>query len=140
MRSPMLGRWWCGSPLLRPPPRHCAGIHDSVGQPYNGGMSPSANGRTARGRFAKGNPGGPGNPHARRVAALRTALLASVTERDVKQVAQALVKRAKQGDVPAVRELLDRLLGKAGDITPDDAGPPIIHVITGVPRADDEVD
>jgi hypothetical protein len=74
------------------------------------------------------------------VAALRTALLESVTERDVQQVAQALVKRAKQGDVPAVRELLDRLLGKAGDITPDDAGPPIINVITGVPRADDEVD
>jgi len=32
---------------------------------------PFIDGRDARGRFTKGNPGGPGNPHARRVAALR---------------------------------------------------------------------
>src|SRR5207248_10793741 len=36
-------------------------------------------GRDARGRFAPGNPGGPGNPFARRVAELRTALLDMVT-------------------------------------------------------------
>jgi hypothetical protein len=74
------------------------------------------------------------------VGELRSALLASVTERDIRQVAQALLARAKQGEVPAVRELLDRLLGKAGDITPEDTGPPIINVITGVPRSEDETD
>lgn len=101
-------------------------------------MSPSPNGRTARGRFAKGNPGGPGNPHSRRVAVLREALMRSVTEEDIYVVAQALVSRAKSGDVPAVRELLDRVIGKGDDKSQE--SPPIIRVITGVPRADDEDD
>lgn len=30
--------------------------------------------RDARGRFVTGNPGGPGNPHARRTQELRSAL------------------------------------------------------------------
>jgi hypothetical protein len=46
--------------------------------------SPTGNGRTALGRFAKGNAGGPGNPHAKRVTALREALLAAVTDADIK--------------------------------------------------------
>jgi len=101
-------------------------------------MTPSRNGRTARGRFAKGNPGGPGNPHSRRVAALREALLESVTEDDIRAVAEALVSKAKGGDIPAVRELLDRLLGKGDDTSRDVA--PVIHLVTGVPRSDDEED
>jgi hypothetical protein len=32
-----------------------------------------SNGRDERGRFAVGNPGGPGNPFAKRAAALRKA-------------------------------------------------------------------
>jgi hypothetical protein len=42
------------------------------------------------------------------------------------------VKRARDGEVPAVRELLDRLLGRPGDVH-DVAAPPEICVITGVP-------
>jgi hypothetical protein len=98
--------------------------------------APSPNGRTARGRFAKGNPGGPGNPYAKRVADLRAALLESVTEADIRAVAKALVKRAKAGEVPAIRELLDRLVGKREDAVPEMTGPPIIKVVTGLP--DDE--
>jgi len=98
---------------------------------------PSPNGRTPRGQFAKGNPGGPGNPYARRTAALRSALLDAVTEADIRAVARALVKRAKDGEVPAVRELLDRLLGRAGDVQ-DLAAPTMLRVITGVPRSEDE--
>lgn len=75
--------------------------------------SPTRNGRTALGQFAKGNAGGPGNPHGKRVAALREALIAAVTEADIKAVAKALVARAKAGEVAAARELLDRLIGKA---------------------------
>lgn len=74
---------------------------------------PSPNGRTPRGHFAKGNPGGPGNPYARRTAALRSALLDAVTEADIRAVALTLVARAKDGDMAAIRELLDRLIGKA---------------------------
>ena len=98
--------------------------------------APSPNGRTPRGQFAKGNEGGPGNPYAKRVADLRAALLESVTEQDIRAVARALVKRAKEGEIPAIRELLDRLLGKAGDNPPEDAGGIVLNVVTGVPRAD----
>jgi hypothetical protein len=85
--------------------------HDQRQQ--NGRMeAPSRNGRTASGQFAKGNPGGPGNPHGRRVADLRAALLDAVTEADIRAVAKALVARAKAGEVPAIRELLDRMVGR----------------------------
>ena len=96
----------------------------------------SPNGRTARGRFAQGNPGGPGNPYARRTAALRSALLDAVTEADIRAVARALVKRAKAGEITAIRELLDRLLGKAGDASPEDAGGIVLNVVTGLPPDD----
>ena len=72
------------------------------------------NGDGARGpdgRFGPGNRAARGNPHARRVARLRTALLRAVTPQDIKEVAVTLVAKAKDGDVAAVRELLQRLLG-----------------------------
>jgi hypothetical protein len=88
----------------------------------NGRMdAPSPNGRTATGRFANGNPGGPGNPHGRRVADLRAALLDAVTPEDIYAVAKALVARAKAGEVAAIRELLDRVMGKVQAAEPEDA-------------------
>ena len=42
--------------------------------------------RDASGKFAQGNPGGPGNPHAKRVGELRTALLDAVTPEDMRAV------------------------------------------------------
>lgn len=70
------------------------------------------NGRGASGRFAKGNPGGPGNPHAQQVGKLRSAMLRAVTEADVKAIVARLVKLAKEGNVQAAREVLDRCVGK----------------------------
>lgn len=64
------------------------------------------------GKFVAGNRGGPGNPHARRVARLRAELLRSMTPRDVRQVIEALIAEAKGGSVPAARELLDRVIGR----------------------------
>jgi hypothetical protein len=63
----------------------------------------------------------------------------SVTEEDIRAVAEALVLRAKSGDVPAVRELLDRVIGK-GDEPGRDPVVPIINVVTGVPDRDDGED
>jgi hypothetical protein len=74
---------------------------------------PSTNGRTPRGQFAKGNPGGPDNPYAKRVAWLREALLDAVSADDIRAIVLTLVARAKDGDMAAIRELLDRLIGKA---------------------------
>jgi len=71
--------------------------------------------RDTGGRFARGNPGGPGNPHLREVARLRRALLDGVTEADIREVVAVLLDKAKAGHLPAVRELLDRVVGKATD-------------------------
>jgi hypothetical protein len=69
-------------------------------------------GRDGHGRFADGNGGGPGNPFAGQVAALRSALLAAVTAQDMAEIAQALVRRAKEGHVTAAKLLLAYTLGK----------------------------
>ena len=100
--------------------------------PRSKSPAPTPNGRTDEGRFANGNPGGPGNPYARRVAALRTALMDAVTDDDIRAVAKALVKRAKAGEVPAIRELLDRLVGKPTERAAQ--GHATINVVTGVPE------
>ena len=77
---------------------------------------PKANGRNggrnAAGRFAPGNPGGPGNPYARRVAALRAALLDAVSEEDLRALARSLVEKARGGDVAAAKLLLSYAVGR----------------------------
>jgi hypothetical protein len=73
---------------------------------------PFGNGRDAKGKFTKGNPGGPGNPLAGRVARLRFALVNAVTAEDIEQVISALLQQAKDGDVGATKELLSRVLGR----------------------------
>lgn len=69
-------------------------------------------GRDARGRFAPGNPGGPGNPFARQVAALRQALVNSVTEEDIQEVMQSLKQQAKEGNWQAAKLFLQYVVGK----------------------------
>jgi hypothetical protein len=77
--------------------------------------APSPNGRDGRGRFAKGNKGGPGNPYAGRVAELRAALFEAVTPEDIRAIIAVLVTQAKSGDLHAAREVLDRCLGRPAD-------------------------
>jgi len=74
----------------------------------------NGHGRDRRGRFAAGNPGGPGNPHARTAAAWRWELFEAVTPADVRAVVRTLVRRAKASEPWAVREILDRCLGRPG--------------------------
>jgi hypothetical protein len=72
-----------------------------------------SNGRDARGRFIEGNPGGPGNPHARRIAQLRSILLESISDDDFRYVVRRLVHLAKNGgELPWIKELFDRTIGK----------------------------
>jgi len=70
-------------------------------------------GRNANGRFATGNRGGPGNPHARRVGQIRARLLAAITDDDLEAVIRTLVENAKAGEPWAVKELLNRLIGSS---------------------------
>src|SRR5260370_36752858 len=77
-------------------------------------------GRDALGRFTKGNPGGAGNPFARRVAALRAVLLDCVTDKDMEHVACELVVQAKMGNLAAIKLLFQYVLGKpAATVDPD---------------------
>jgi hypothetical protein len=72
-----------------------------------------ANGRGVDGKFAPGWKGGPGNPHARHVARLRSALFKAVKPEDIKDVAAKLIEQAKAGDVASIKELFQRLFGPA---------------------------
>src|SRR5438046_9965777 len=79
-----------------------------------------SNGRDAQGRFAPGNPGGPGNPFARHVAALRKAFFAAVSEEDLQRICQRLVAQAILGDIPSAKLVLGYVLGKIPEpVNPD---------------------
>ncbi len=72
-------------------------------------------GRDSRGRFCRGNPGGPGNPFARKTAALRQALLDTVTVEDLQAIVRRLLQKAKEGDVAAARLVLSYAIDKKRD-------------------------
>jgi hypothetical protein len=74
-------------------------------------LSPSLNG----GRFAKGNPGGPGNPLARQVNVIRSALLNALTPADVEAIIKAMIAKAKKGQLGYIKELFDRSIGKSSE-------------------------
>jgi hypothetical protein len=76
---------------------------------------PSANGNKwhdARGRFAKGNPGGPGNPFARRTALYQKAIRQVVSLEDMREVMTMVKLKAKSGDLAAVKILTAHTAGK----------------------------
>lgn len=76
--------------------------------------------RTANGRFSAGNKFGKGNPLARQQASIRAMIVEAVTEEDLRAIVAAMVDRAKQGDMVAARELLNRLAGRpAASIDPE---------------------
>jgi hypothetical protein len=67
-----------------------------------------------------GNPGGPGNPFARRTAQLRRVLSMAVTDEDIETVAKRLLEQAKAGDVAATRLLLSYAIGQPTEaVDPD---------------------
>ena len=76
-------------------------------------VSNGSNGaRDAKGRFAKGNPGGPGNPHVTRLRQWREALEAELTPARLRRIYGKLVEAAEAGEPWAIREVLDRTLGR----------------------------
>jgi len=99
----------------------------------------NGHGRDRRGRFVVGNPGGPGNPHARTVAAWRRAFLEAVTPADIRKVARTLVRMAIAGDLGAIKELLDRTVGKAPRYSEEPAPPPLRVDLSVWPRSTNEL-
>jgi hypothetical protein len=66
----------------------------------------------ASGRFKAGNRGGPGNPFARQVAALRQAMLRRVTAEDIERLMGKLLELADQGSIQAIKLVLAYTIGK----------------------------
>jgi hypothetical protein len=82
-------------------------------------MAPISNGsdddHDERGRFVKGNRGGPGAPEPQRAFELRQRFLAAVRDADVERavkVLRSILRNGKDADrLRAVKELLDRTIG-----------------------------
>jgi hypothetical protein len=105
-----------GRPLLQPHLENSRPLtpQTSPQKPQNLRATEIAPGRDENGRFKKGEwKGGPGNQHIGKVHRLRAALLKAVDTSDMKDVMAALIRRARRGDVRAIKELFDRTLGKA---------------------------
>jgi hypothetical protein len=83
-------------------------------QPTLTEASPVCNDRTPDGRFAKNNPGGPGNPHARHCARMLALLRASISDEEMVAIIRTLVEMARAKDVSAAKLLLSYKLGKPG--------------------------
>ncbi len=81
-------------------------------------MSDTIAQRSQNGRFLKGNRGGPGNPHADKVAKLKVAMLSAVSEKSMRTVIRKLVEMAEGGDLKAIELLLNRTIGKADASAP----------------------
>ena len=75
-------------------------------------VAPSTNGkRKTHGQFGTGNTFGKGNPHAAKVAQLRSALIEHITPEDLKEIVTALLTQAKAGDIASCKLLLSYLIG-----------------------------
>lgn len=86
--------------------------------PSTHGSDGAKSGRTANGRFAAGNKLGCGNPLAGRAAKLRSKLLQSVTEKDVRAIMKSLIREALAGDVASAKLVLSYTAGppEAADV------------------------
>lgn len=68
--------------------------------------------RDAKGRFVKGNPGGPGGPR-RKAYELRQAVDQAVSAEHIAAVVRKATRLALEGDMQAARFVLDRTCGRA---------------------------
>jgi hypothetical protein len=77
-------------------------------------------GRDAAGRFTAGNRYGRGNPFARKMAALREALLDAATEERLRMLGEKLYAAAIAGDWQAAGLFLRYVIGRPADaVDPD---------------------
>src|SRR5437660_5678044 len=95
-----------------PQPRARKSKTEKLSQPTLTEASLSCNERTPDGRFAKNNPGGPGNPHARHCARMLALLRASISDEEMVALFRMLVEMALDKNVSAAKLLLSYKLGK----------------------------
>jgi hypothetical protein len=92
-----------------------AARHEAAANP-TAGAAGDGDERQARrdrlGRFETGTVGGPGNPFGRQVARNRRILLAAFTDERVEALVDKLFEMALEGDLGAIKILLQYLVGK----------------------------
>lgn len=76
------------------------------------GVSASSSGRARNGTFAKGNPGGPGNPHARHCARMLDLFRTAISDEDMVHLFRVLYDKAFNGDISAAKLVLAYKIGK----------------------------
>src|ERR1700678_3628850 len=99
------------------PPTRCHSMHE---QDTSANTTTHESGRDSQGRFAKGNRGGPGNPHARRCAHLKQLLQSATSDEDVLEVLAVLKRLALGGDVQAIKLFLAYQIGTPAEIPDPD--------------------
>lgn len=78
--------------------------------------------REPDGKFAVGNPGGPGRPKGRRVTEYRRAAEEAVSPEMVRGVLRKVAMQALQGNLTAARIIIERTLGRPAEVP---AGEPL---------------
>ncbi len=68
--------------------------------------------RDAQGRFAAGNSGGPGNPHARHCARMLEIFRNAVSKEALNRIVCKLIEKAEAGDTSAAKILVSYSIGK----------------------------
>lgn len=69
-----------------------------------------------KGRFVRGNNAAVGRadkPIDQKAKRLKEAYINAITEKDIKAIVAGQVKKAKEGDTAAAKEVFDRLWGRA---------------------------
>lgn len=92
--------------------------------PPDGQNSGTGEGRDAGGRFTKGNPGGPGGSR-RHAFELRQAAEEAVSPEYIKAIMKKATHMALQGDIPAMRLVLERTIGKPCEQSEEAAAMPV---------------
>jgi len=100
------------------------------------------NGRDHGGRFAKGNPGGPGGPRKRSFE-LRRAAEEAVTPEHVQALIRKAIRLGLEGNIHAIRLVLERVTGRPAE-APQDAAPlgitlPALRAVEDCTRALDSI-
>lgn len=77
-------------------------------------MDQGSSTRDGKGRFQTGHPGGPGRPHGRQ-SELRRAVEEAVAPEHLAAIMRRTARMALEGNLTAVRIVLDRACGKTTD-------------------------
>jgi hypothetical protein len=72
----------------------------------------ASQGREANGKFAAGNPGGPGNPHARHCARMLEVFRSAVSVEAFTNIVCKLIEKAEAGDTSAAKIIVTYVVGK----------------------------